>query len=53
LEKKPAITTHQSGLIIHYKVVEKQSDSEIMIDIVAEVIATNKKIQSWSLDKGF
>ncbi len=53
LGKKLAITTNQSGLIIHYKVVEKQSDSEILIDIAAQVLATYKKIQSWSVDKGF
>lgn len=52
LGKKTAITTDQFHLIIDYRVIEHQADSEIVQD-VAEKIIGRYRIYSWSFDKGF
>lgn len=52
LGKKVAITTDQYHLIVDYRVMEHQSDSEIVKDLAKE-IAGQHKICCWSFDKGF
>ncbi len=52
LGKKVAITTDQFHLIVDYRVMEHQADSEI-VKTVADDIMAQYKIYSWSFDKGF
>lgn len=52
LGKVLAITTNQNNLIIHHKILEKESDSQVLKTIVDEVLA-KQKVESWSFDKGF
>jgi hypothetical protein len=52
LGKKAAITTDQFHLIIDYRIMENQADSEIVKDVAEEIIE-QYKIYSWSFDKGF
>lgn len=52
LGKVLAITTNQNNLIIHHKILEKQSDSQVLKTIVDEVLA-KQTVESWSFDKGF
>lgn len=52
LGKKAAITTDQFHLIVDYRIMEHQADSEIVKDVAAEIIE-HYKIYSWSFDKGF
>lgn len=52
LGKKAAITTDQFHLIVDYRIIEHQADSEIVKD-VAEKIIEQYRIYSWSFDKGF
>jgi transposase, IS5 family len=52
LGKKVAITTDQFGLIIDYRVMDNEADSEIVLK-VADKILEKYKIGSWSFDKGF
>lgn len=52
LGKKVAITTDQFHLIVDYRVMEHQADSEIVKDVATEIIE-QYKIYSWSFDKGF
>jgi len=52
LGKKVAITTDQFHLIIDYRIMEHQADSEIVKDVAEEII-NQYKIYSWSFDKGF
>lgn len=52
LGKKVAITTDQFHLIVDYRTMEHQADSEIVKD-VADKVAAQYKIYSWSFDKGF
>ena len=52
LGKKVAITTDQYHLIIDYRIMEHQADSEIVKDVAEEIIRHNK-VGSWSFDKGF
>lgn len=52
LGKRLAITTDQFGLIIDYHIMDKESDSEIVIKL-ADRILSKYKIYSWSFDKGF
>ena len=46
------ISSDQYGFILHSKVVEKQSDNQLVIAVVDQLMA-KYKIQSWSFDKGF
>jgi IS5 family transposase len=52
LGKKAAITTDQFHLIVDYRIMENQADSEIVKDVAEEIIE-QYKIYSWSFDKGF
>jgi hypothetical protein len=52
LGKVLAITTNQNNLIIHHKILEKQSDSQVLKTIVDAVLA-KQTVESWSFDKGF
>jgi hypothetical protein len=52
LGKRFIITTNQFGLIQDYQVMNKTTDSEVIIGIVDRILATNK-IASLSVDKGF
>ncbi|MDT8402778.1 MAG: transposase, partial [Bacteroidales bacterium] len=52
LGKKLTITTDQYNLIVDYRIMENQSDSEI-VKPIAEALATRYNIRSWSFDKGY
>jgi len=52
LGKRLAITTDQFGLLIDYHIMDKESDSDIVIKI-ADRILNKHKVYSWSFDKGF
>ena len=52
LGKKLAITTDQCDLIVDYRIMEKQSDVEMVIPI-AEELLPRYDVNSWSFDKGF
>jgi IS5 family transposase len=52
LGKKLAITTDQYNLIVDYRIMENQSDPE-MVKPIAERLAGLFHIKSWSFDKGF
>ena len=52
LGKKLAITTDQYNLIVDYRVMDHQSDSEI-VKPLAERLTALFPINSWSFDKGF
>jgi IS5 family transposase len=52
LGKKLAITTDQYNLIVDYRVMEHQSDCEI-VKPLAESLFELYLIRSWSFDKGF
>ena len=52
LGKKLAITTDQYNLIVDYRVMEHQSDREI-VKPLAERLLELFMIKSWSFDKGF
>jgi len=52
LGKKLAITTDQYNLIVDYRILENQSDPE-MVKPIAESLIGLYLIRSWSFDKGF
>ena len=52
LGKKLAITTDQYNLIVDYRIMEHQNDSEIVKDLAGQ-LASKFSIESWSFDKGF
>ena len=52
LGKKLAITTDQYNLIVDYRIMENQSDSEMVKPIVEDLIELYQ-IRSWSFDKGY
>jgi hypothetical protein len=52
LGKKLAITTDQYNLIVDYRIMDHQSDSEIVRPL-AERLTALFDITSWSFDKGF
>jgi IS5 family transposase len=52
LGKKLAITTDQYNLIVDYRIMENQSDSE-MVKPIAEELVSRYDIRSWSFDKGY
>jgi hypothetical protein len=52
LGKKLAITTDQYNLIVDYRIMENQSDPE-MVKPIAEDLIELYRIKSWSFDKGF
>jgi hypothetical protein len=52
LGKKLAITTDQYNLIVDYRIMENQSDPE-MVKPIAESLIGLYLIRSWSFDKGF
>lgn len=52
LGKKVAITTDQFNLIVDYRVMEHQSDSEIVPELAQRIFA-QYQVGSWSFDKGF
>ena len=52
LGKKIAITTDQFHLIVDYRIMEHQADSEI-VESISERLLALFKIHSWSFDKGF
>jgi IS5 family transposase len=52
LGKKLVITTDQYNLIVDYRIMENQSDPE-MVKPIAESLIGTYLIRSWSFDKGF
>lgn len=52
LGKKLCITTDEYGLIIHSRIMEQESDSDIVLDIASDLI-DRYQIKNWSFDKGF
>jgi len=52
LGKKIAITTDQFNLIVDYRIMEHETDSEIVIPL-ADKILSKCMVNSWSFDKGF
>jgi len=52
LGKKLSITTDQYNLIVDYRIMENQSDVE-MVKPIAEELISRYNIRSWSFDKGF
>lgn len=52
LGKKLAITTDQYNLIVDYRIMENQTDSE-MVKPIAEDLTELYNIKSWSFDKGY
>jgi hypothetical protein len=52
LGKKLAITTDQYNLIVDYRIMDHQSDPE-MVKPIAESLTGLFQIRSWSFDKGF
>ena len=52
LGKKLAITTDQYNLIVDYRIMDHQSDPEIVKDLAGHLTALFP-IKSWSFDKGF
>lgn len=52
LGKKLAITTDQFNLIVDYRIMEHETDSEIVIPLADKVLA-KYMVYSWSFDKGF
>jgi hypothetical protein len=52
LGKKVAITSDQYHLIVDYKIMEHEADSEIVIEL-ADKLLQKFSIHSWSYDKGF
>jgi len=52
LGKKLAITTDQYNLIVDYRIMDNQSDSDI-VKTLAERLTSFSTIKSWSFDKGF
>jgi IS5 family transposase len=52
LGKKLAITTDQFNLIVDYRIMDQQSDSEI-VKPLAERLTGLFPVKSWSFDKGF
>jgi hypothetical protein len=52
LGKNVAITTDQYGIIIDVHIMEKETDSKIVLDLAIRVFA-KYGVGSWSFDKGF
>lgn len=52
LGKKLCITTNEYGIIVDYRIMEQQADSQIVLDIAADLVS-KYKITSWSFDKAF
>ena len=52
LGKMLAITTDQYNLIVDYRIMDHQSDSE-MVRPIAEELTSQYNIVSWSFDKGY
>ncbi len=52
LGKKASITTDQFNLIVDYQVMENQSDSEIVPELVHRM-HEKYRLASWSFDKGY
>jgi len=52
LGKKLCITTDQNNLIVDYRIMDHQADSQIVIDIPADLLS-KYKISSWRFEKGF
>jgi hypothetical protein len=52
LGKRLCVTSDQFNLILHHKVMENITDSEIVIEI-ADDILPKYKTNTWSFDKGF
>lgn len=52
LGKKLAITTDQYNLILDYRIMDHQSDPEIVKELAGHLTALSP-IKSWSFDKGF
>lgn len=52
LGKKICITTDEYGLIVHSRIMEQESDSDIVLDIAVDLV-DRYRIGSWSFDKGF
>ena len=52
LGKKLAITTDQYNLVVDYRIMNHQSDNEIVKELAGQ-LTSEFSIKSWSFDKGF
>jgi IS5 family transposase len=52
LGKRTVITTDQYGLIVDSRVMENESDPEIVLPLAISILEQHK-VESWSFDKGF
>ncbi|MGB4960289.1 MAG: ISNCY family transposase, partial [Saprospiraceae bacterium] len=52
LGKKLCLTTDQNNLIVDYRIMDHQADSQVVIDIAADLLS-KYVINTWSFDKGF
>jgi IS5 family transposase len=52
LGKKLCITTNEEGIIVHYRIMEKEADSQVVLDLAIDLLE-KYKIKSWSFDKAF
>ncbi|WP_024769821.1 hypothetical protein [Aquimarina macrocephali] len=52
LGKKLSITTDQYGLIIDHRIMENETDSQIVIQTATDLLV-KYKITNWSFDKGY
>ena len=52
LGKMLAITTDEFNLLVDYRIMENQTDSEIVVDL-ASAILQKSTVKSWSFDKGY
>lgn len=52
LGKNTTITTDQYNLIVDYKIMNKETDSEVVIEVADRVLLVHS-VKSWSFDKGF
>lgn len=53
LGKKLLVTTNKHDLIVDFEILEHQSDSESVDELIKRMIVKYKNILSWSFDKGF
>jgi transposase, IS5 family len=52
LGKKLCITTNQVGIIVDYRIMEHEADSQVVLDVAA-VLLGKYTVSSWSFDKAF
>jgi transposase, IS5 family len=52
LGKKLCITTNQVGIIVDYRIMEHEADSQVVLDVAAALLG-KYTVSSWSFDKAF